>query len=343
MREMCCLDDDALYFVVSGAKLRFGLDEFALITGLQYKDGTSIMIKLVPNRLVKNIFFNKGRESNRGDSESSNADMKKELESFRVHVDSKFIEILIDIVDLKKKVDAKCDLPDEKEDAFAYSGGLHTNCVDLNMDDNQGVCEGDENVKDVTPNDGVGGGDSSKEVGGGGVVDGIGGGEGHDSYSDFMFVLMSESVIAAITQNESDIAAITQAAKVGVASTEVVEDEQFIKDDCPENTTVNAVVTEQAREDVLPQGGDVESPDAGNESVDDGESALAPPPEDVARPQTGQLTDEGPGKTKDIVKDCGVSQSGVSGGTCDSKEQAPDFVIPPDTNLVEINDDQTTR
>ncbi|KAJ8567343.1 hypothetical protein K7X08_019551 [Anisodus acutangulus] len=112
-------------------------------------------------------------QSNRGDSESKNDDMKKELESFRVHVDSKFTEILLDIVDLKMK--------DEKDDAFAYSGGLYTNCVDLNMDDNQGVCEGDENVKDVTPNDGVGGGDSSKEVGGGGVADGIGGGEGHDS------------------------------------------------------------------------------------------------------------------------------------------------------------------
>ncbi|KAJ8551555.1 hypothetical protein K7X08_021570 [Anisodus acutangulus] len=191
-------------------------------------------------------------QSSRGDDESSNVDMKKELESFRVHVDSKFGEILQAIVDLNKK--------DEKENAFAYSSGLHTDCADLDMDDNQG----------------------------------------NESQSDFACISMSQSAIAAITQKyhtdkkseneKGENKVITQAAKVSVASTEVVGDEQSIKDDCPENTTINAVVTEEARGDVLPQGGDVESADAGNESVDSeltkgSESVLAPPPENVELPQ----------------------------------------------------------
>ncbi|KAJ8550927.1 hypothetical protein K7X08_000297 [Anisodus acutangulus] len=32
---------------------------------------------------------------------------------------------------------------------------MHTNCADLDVDGNQGVRGGDDNVKDVTPNDGV--------------------------------------------------------------------------------------------------------------------------------------------------------------------------------------------
>ncbi|KAK4360662.1 hypothetical protein RND71_019614 [Anisodus tanguticus] len=297
MREVCSLDDDALHFVVSGAKLHFGLGEFALITGLKCKSGKSITIKSVPNRLVKkyfkstsNVTWSQASKANmslsrRGNVESSNVDMKKELESFRVHVDSKFAEILQAI-----------------KYAFTYSGGLHTDCVDLDVNGNQGIHGGDGNVKDVKSDDGVCGGDSSKEDVGGGVGDRLGGGEGNDSQSDFAFVLVSESTIVAITQkyyidkngendkvpdmnvntqnllddeffkylSESVIATIIQDAKVGVASTEVVGDEQSIKDDFPENTTINAVVTEQVREDVLPQRGYVESADAGNESVDGG-------------------------------------------------------------------------
>ncbi|KAK4359821.1 hypothetical protein RND71_022050 [Anisodus tanguticus] len=365
MRKVRSLNDDALYFVVSGVKLRLELGELALITGLNCKVGTSITVEQCFNKQcwksdddvvkiailysinaflfatlktkpvdmtyfdlvesgefynypwridvfkVKNVFpiedeillldleglaFEPVPESSHshrmsdvffctqapkvdmgqsscGDDESSNVDMKKELESFRVHVDSKFGEILQAIVDLNKKVHAKHD---EKEDAFAYSGGLHTDCADLDMDDNQGIHGDDENVKDVTPNNDVGGGDSSKEV--------VGGGVGNESQSDVACISMSQSAIDAITQkyhtdkksenekgenkSESEIAVITQAAKVSVASTEVVGDEQSIKDDCPKNTTINAVVTEEARGDVLPQGGDVESADAGNESVD---------------------------------------------------------------------------
>ncbi|KAK4349158.1 hypothetical protein RND71_031913 [Anisodus tanguticus] len=59
--------------------------------------------------------------------------------------------------------------PWTEEDAFAYSSGLHT-------DGNQGVRGVDENVNDVTLNDGVGGGYSSKEVVGGDIGDGVGGG-----------------------------------------------------------------------------------------------------------------------------------------------------------------------
>ncbi|KAK4349159.1 hypothetical protein RND71_031914 [Anisodus tanguticus] len=87
--------------------------------------------------------------------------------------------------------------PWTEEDAFAYSSGLHT-------DGNQGVRGVDENVNDVTLNDGVGGGYSSKEVVGGDVGDGVGGGvgvsEGNDSQSDIVFVSVSESVITTITQ-----------------------------------------------------------------------------------------------------------------------------------------------
>ncbi|KAJ8537743.1 hypothetical protein K7X08_014283 [Anisodus acutangulus] len=170
-------------------------------------------------------------QSSHGDVESSNVDMN-ELESFRAHVDSKFAEILQAIVDLNKKVDAKRSLPD----AFVDSGGLHTYCDDLDVDGNQGVRGGDENVKNVKSNDDVGDGDSSKEV-----VD------------------------------------------------------------------ADVVVTEQAREDVLPQGGDVDGGLAkGSEYV------LAPPPEDVSRPQAGQLADEAFVKAEDTVKDCGVDPSGAS-------------------------------
>ncbi|KAK4363044.1 hypothetical protein RND71_018285 [Anisodus tanguticus] len=282
-------------------------------------------------------------QSSRGDVESSNVDIK-ELESFWIH-----------------------------EDAFVYSGGLHT-------DGNQGVRGDDENVKDVTPNDGVGSGDSSNEVVGGCVSDGLGGdvGEENDSQSNFLFVSVSESITAAISQkyyndkkdenekvtdvsantqdlvdeeffknlSESDIAVITQAAKVGVAWTEVIGDEQSIKDGYPENTTINAVVTEQARENVLPQGGDIKSAAIGNEYVDGGlakrnDFVLDPPPEYVARSQNGQLADELSIKAKDIVKYFGVGPSGASGGDSNSKEEDPHFVIPLVTNVVEINYDQT--
>ncbi|KAK4349163.1 hypothetical protein RND71_031918 [Anisodus tanguticus] len=45
---------------------------------------------------------------------------------------------------------------------------------------------------------------------------------------------------------------------------------------------------------------------------------------------------------EDLVKDCGVGPSGASSGYSDSAEKVPDFVILPNTNLVEINDDQIT-
>ncbi|KAK4349161.1 hypothetical protein RND71_031916 [Anisodus tanguticus] len=52
--------------------------------------------------------------------------------------------------------------------------------------------------------------------------------------------------------------------------------------------------------------------------------------------------DELPAKAEDTVKDCGVGPSGASSGYSDSAEKVPDFVILPNTNLVEINDDQIT-
>ncbi|KAJ8529095.1 hypothetical protein K7X08_035930 [Anisodus acutangulus] len=144
---------------------------------------------------------------------------------------------------------------------------------------------------------------------GDGVDGGVCVGEGNGSQSDIVFVSVSESAIAAITQKY-------HTAKKGENEK---RNEKSIKYGCPENTIVNVVVTEQPRENRLPQGGDVASVDAYNESIDGGlakmsEYVLAPPPEDVVRPQTGQLADEVPAKAEDIVKDCGVGPSRVGGG-----------------------------
>ncbi|KAJ8547325.1 hypothetical protein K7X08_010911 [Anisodus acutangulus] len=172
-------------------------------------------------------------QSSRGDVESTNVNMKKELESFLVHVDLKFAKILQAIVDLNKKVDAKVCRMRRRMHFLTFAG-----CIRMEIK----VHGGNENMKDVTPNDSVGGGDSSKKAIGGSVGDrvgsGVGVGEGNDSQSDFVCFF---------------------------------------------------VVTEQAREDMLPQGGDADSTDVGNEYVDGGlakwsESVLAPPPENVARP-----------------------------------------------------------
>ncbi|KAJ8560543.1 hypothetical protein K7X08_022403 [Anisodus acutangulus] len=221
-------------------------------------------------------------QSSCDDVESSNVDMKKELELFWVHVDSKFAEILQAIVDLTKKVDAE----HEKGDAFAYFGGLHMDCADLDVDENQGICGGDENVKDVKSNNGVGGSDSSKEVIGGGVGVGVGVGEENDSQSDFVFISVSESAIAVITQKYyTDKNGENEKVPDMNVNIHDLLDDEFLK---------HLIVTEQAREYVLPQRGDVEFAYADNESIDDGvakgsEYVLASPPKDIARPQAEYL------------------------------------------------------
>ncbi|KAK4371041.1 hypothetical protein RND71_010516 [Anisodus tanguticus] len=130
-------------------------------------------------------------QSSHGDNEPSNADMKKEFESFWLHVDSKFGEILQAIGDLAKKVDEKCDLPDKKNDDFANYDGPY---LVFNMDDKQDggdVRASDDTINDVNVNVGVCGGESMKEVVG----------EQNDSQGDFVFDSMSQSAIAVITQN----------------------------------------------------------------------------------------------------------------------------------------------
>ncbi|MCE2056066.1 hypothetical protein HAX54_043984 [Datura stramonium] len=77
-------EDEVLHFLVSGAKLRFDLGEFSLITGLRCKGSTFI---------------------------------KKELNDFRLHVDVKFGEILQALAALTKKLEEK------KMDECAYFGG----------------------------------------------------------------------------------------------------------------------------------------------------------------------------------------------------------------------------
>ncbi|KAK4358779.1 hypothetical protein RND71_021008 [Anisodus tanguticus] len=42
------------------------------------------------------------------------------------------------------------------------------------------------------------------------------------------------------------------------------------------------------------------------------------------------------------MKDYGVGSSMASDGDSNSEEESPDFVIPLGTNVVKINDDQTT-
>ncbi|MCD9642032.1 hypothetical protein HAX54_028621 [Datura stramonium] len=49
-------EDEVLHFLVSGAKLRFGLGEFSLIIGLKCKDNTYIKVTSEVNRLVRKYF-----------------------------------------------------------------------------------------------------------------------------------------------------------------------------------------------------------------------------------------------------------------------------------------------
>ncbi|KAK4341037.1 hypothetical protein RND71_039538 [Anisodus tanguticus] len=57
MRQVHCLDDNALHFMVSAAKLGFGLAEFALVNGLKCKGGTSVM-RVVASLKIK--YLDKG-------------------------------------------------------------------------------------------------------------------------------------------------------------------------------------------------------------------------------------------------------------------------------------------
>ncbi|KAJ8525979.1 hypothetical protein K7X08_037198 [Anisodus acutangulus] len=80
---------------------------------------------------------------------------------------------------------------------------------------------------------------------------------------------------------KGDMATITQAAKVGASSTKGEDDEQATKDATLETINVNAGVNDQAREDGLPQGGDIVA------------EGIPPPPEDdIMRPHAGQVAED---------------------------------------------------
>ncbi|KAJ8528296.1 hypothetical protein K7X08_021988 [Anisodus acutangulus] len=103
-----------------------------------------------------------------------------------------------------------------------------------------------------------------------------------------------------VNLNDSTIVALTQAAKVGAASTKGEEYEPTTKDAPFETINVNSGMNDQAREDVLPQGGDVVAK-GGNLSDDVAlktrnvviESVASLPPEvDIVQSQAGELVDE---------------------------------------------------
>ncbi|KAJ8569610.1 hypothetical protein K7X08_006187 [Anisodus acutangulus] len=161
---------------------------------------------------------------------------------------------------------------------------MHTDCADLDVDGNQGVRMGDENMKDITSNDVVGGGDSSKEtVGGVGDGVGVGVGEGNDTQSEFVFDSVSESAFAFILKSVIPIkkSENEKVPDVNVNTHDLLDDKCF------------------------------KHLNAGNESVDGGlskesEFVLAPPLEDIVQPQDGQLADVVLAKAEDTMKGCGV-------------------------------------
>ncbi|KAJ8574387.1 hypothetical protein K7X08_026192 [Anisodus acutangulus] len=271
-------------------------------------------------------------QSSHDDNEPNNADMKKEFESFRLHVDSKFGEILQAIIgNLAKKVDEKSDLPDKKDD-FAYYGGSYQFFYIDNKQDVGDVRVGDDTMKDV--NVGVCGGESMNEVVG----------EQNDSHGDFPFVSMSELDIAAITQNyhtnkkvknekvpnlklsnsgnlldaeffvnlsDSTIATITQAAKVGAASIKGEEHEQATKDIPLETITVSAASGWTSGRRGSYQGMphicyDIVRPEASQVAEEVPTKETLQPGDDIVRAEAGQVIKEVP-----INATCGVKDSEV--------------------------------
>ncbi|KAJ8551822.1 hypothetical protein K7X08_028265 [Anisodus acutangulus] len=78
--------------------------------------------------------------------------------------------------------------------------------------------------------------------------------------------------------------------------------------------------------------------DMGQSSHGDDESSNV----DMKELEVGQLEDEVPAKAEDNMEDYGVGSSRASDGDSNSEEESPDFVILLGTNVVKINDDQTT-
>ncbi|KAJ8568947.1 hypothetical protein K7X08_032684 [Anisodus acutangulus] len=115
---------------------------------------------------------------------------------------------------------------------------------------------------------------------------------------------------------------LTQATKASVASTKDKEHEPSTKDTPLETINVNSCVNDQARENVLPQGGDVVVP--------------LPPKDDIVQPQAGELAEEVPAKVAEEVptnamggvKDSEVGPSEKRVGDSDSEDESLEFVIP---------------
>ncbi|OIT08317.1 hypothetical protein A4A49_10960 [Nicotiana attenuata] len=75
-------------FIVSNSRLRFGLGEFALVTGLKF---SLIAFQVFGTQLPKRQSMH---ESTGGDSEPTNAEVMKELQGLKLFVETKFEEVL---------------------------------------------------------------------------------------------------------------------------------------------------------------------------------------------------------------------------------------------------------
>ncbi|KAJ8574386.1 hypothetical protein K7X08_026191 [Anisodus acutangulus] len=212
-----------------------------------------------------------------------------------------------------------------------------TNASQNNKQDVGDVRVGDDTMKDV--NVGVCGGESMNEVVG----------EQNDSHGDFPFVSMTESDIAAITQNyhtnkkvknekvtdlksansrnlldddffvnlsDSTIAAITQVEKVGAASTKGEEHEQATKDVPLETITISAEVAlgtkNLVNEFVIspPTKDDIVQPQAGQVVEEVSAKVMPHACDNIIRHEACQVAEEVPANETSGVKDSEVGPSG---------------------------------
>ncbi|KAK4710049.1 hypothetical protein R3W88_004562 [Solanum pinnatisectum] len=140
MRQVQHHDSKSLYINVNGVQPHFGIVEFALVTGLLCNGNTSIKIQTDENRLVKRYFgsptvtwydldsfwfvFRSSIDDDQSEHLSNqffctqeakhdvcneesptNADLKKEIDGLKAHVDMKFNEILQAFTSLKNNLD----------------------------------------------------------------------------------------------------------------------------------------------------------------------------------------------------------------------------------------------
>ncbi|KAK4348280.1 hypothetical protein RND71_034619 [Anisodus tanguticus] len=302
------------YFVFM--KLNFRLGEFALVTGLKCKGGTSVSVKSLLNKLVKKYF--KG---------SANVTLAQ-LEDYFINTtwrsddDAVKIAILYFVntflfASLKTKyIDmARLYLVESGEfNTYPWAIDVFNVTVKLRniftTDDERMVLDLEgltfETATEASQSQRMSDGFLYTQVPKGDMGQSSHG-DNEFSNADMKkefdsFWLQVDSNFREILQAIGDLAkkvdektTITQAAKVGASSTKGEEDEQATKDVTLETINVNAGVNEQAREDWLPQGGDVVAEGdvaLGAQNVVT-ESVVPPPPEDdIMHPHAGQVAED---------------------------------------------------